>query len=121
MKIRGLLLYPDLVVSALLSVAVQCFGAVNQPESAERLVAGITVRRDADTERPIRLRLAQRSRRDGIAIIKQGPSSDSLVRILPTGGGTWGLAITPDGRYLLDRLSLLVTSQSRRHARFVAS
>jgi DNA-binding beta-propeller fold protein YncE len=39
---------------------------------------------------------------NGIAIIKQGPTSASLVRILPTGGGAWGLTVTRDGRYLLD-------------------
>jgi DNA-binding beta-propeller fold protein YncE len=38
----------------------------------------------------------------GIAILKQGSSSLSLVRILPTGGGAFGLAITSDSRYLLD-------------------
>jgi DNA-binding beta-propeller fold protein YncE len=32
----------------------------------------------------------------------QGQPSASLVRILATGGGNWGLAVTPDGRYLLD-------------------
>ena len=39
---------------------------------------------------------------NGIAIIKQGPSTASLVRVLPTGGGAWGLTVTQDGRYLLD-------------------
>jgi DNA-binding beta-propeller fold protein YncE len=39
---------------------------------------------------------------NGIAIIKQGRSSASLVRILPTGGGAFGLTVTRDGRYLLD-------------------
>jgi DNA-binding beta-propeller fold protein YncE len=38
----------------------------------------------------------------GIAILKQGTNSLSLVRILPTGGGAFGLAITSDSRYLLD-------------------
>ena len=38
----------------------------------------------------------------GIAIIKQDRSSASLVRVLPTGGGAWGLSVTRDGRYLLD-------------------
>src|ERR1700733_12239878 len=39
---------------------------------------------------------------NGIAIIKQGATSASLVRVLPTGGGAWGLTVTQDGRYLLD-------------------
>jgi DNA-binding beta-propeller fold protein YncE len=39
---------------------------------------------------------------NGIAIIKQGPTSASLVRVLPTGGSAWGLTVTPDGQYLLD-------------------
>src|ERR1700733_3398132 len=39
---------------------------------------------------------------NGIAIIKQGPTSAGLVRVLPTGGGAWGLTVPPDGRYLLD-------------------
>lgn len=39
---------------------------------------------------------------NGIAIIKQGATSASLVRVLPTGGGAWGLTVTRDGRYLLD-------------------
>jgi DNA-binding beta-propeller fold protein YncE len=39
----------------------------------------------------------------GIAIIKQGPASARLVRVLPTpGGDTFGLTVTQDGRYLLD-------------------
>lgn len=38
----------------------------------------------------------------GIAIIKQGPTSATLVRVLPTGGGAYGLAVTPNGKYLLD-------------------
>ena len=39
---------------------------------------------------------------NGIAIIKQHRTSASLVRVLPTGGGAWGLTVTPDGKYLLD-------------------
>ena len=39
---------------------------------------------------------------NGIAIIKQEATSASLVRVLPTGGGAWGLTVTRDGRYLLD-------------------
>jgi hypothetical protein len=39
---------------------------------------------------------------NGIAIIEQGSKSANLVRILPTGGGTFGLTVTSDGRYLLD-------------------
>ncbi len=38
----------------------------------------------------------------GVAIIKQEHGSASLVRVLPTGGGAWGLTVTRDGRYLLD-------------------
>jgi DNA-binding beta-propeller fold protein YncE len=39
---------------------------------------------------------------NGIAIIKQGPASATLVRVLPTSGGVFGLTVTPDGKYLLD-------------------
>jgi DNA-binding beta-propeller fold protein YncE len=39
---------------------------------------------------------------NGIAIIKQDQVSASLVRVLDTGGGTFGLTVTPDGKYLLD-------------------
>ena len=39
---------------------------------------------------------------NGIAIIKQGRSSAGLVRVLPTGGGAFGLTVTRDGKYLLD-------------------
>ena len=38
----------------------------------------------------------------GIAIVKQGNKSASLVRVLATGGGTFGLTVSADGRYLLD-------------------
>jgi Lactonase, 7-bladed beta-propeller len=38
----------------------------------------------------------------GIAIIKQDRTSASLVRVLATGGGAWGLTVTRNGRYLLD-------------------
>ena len=38
----------------------------------------------------------------GIAIIKQDHASAHLVRVLPTGGGAWGLTVSRDGRYLLD-------------------
>jgi DNA-binding beta-propeller fold protein YncE len=39
---------------------------------------------------------------NGIAIIKQSRGSATLIRVLPTGGGTFGLTVTRDGRYLLD-------------------
>jgi DNA-binding beta-propeller fold protein YncE len=39
---------------------------------------------------------------NGIAIIRQHRTSASLVSILPTGGGAWGLTVTRDGKYLLD-------------------
>ncbi|HWH20358.1 MAG TPA: beta-propeller fold lactonase family protein [Solirubrobacterales bacterium] len=39
---------------------------------------------------------------NGIAVIKQEPGSASVVRILQTGGETFGLTITPDGKYLVD-------------------
>jgi DNA-binding beta-propeller fold protein YncE len=38
----------------------------------------------------------------GIAIISQCNKSASLVRVLPTGGGNWGLTVSADGKYLLD-------------------
>jgi DNA-binding beta-propeller fold protein YncE len=38
----------------------------------------------------------------GIAIIKQGPASARLVRVLPTGGDVFGLTVTHGGKYLLD-------------------
>jgi DNA-binding beta-propeller fold protein YncE len=42
------------------------------------------------------------ARRYGIAIIKQGGSSASLVGVLPTGGAAFGLTVTANGKYLLD-------------------
>ncbi|MBV8887146.1 MAG: hypothetical protein JO235_24565 [Chroococcidiopsidaceae cyanobacterium CP_BM_RX_35] len=39
---------------------------------------------------------------NGIAILKQSRGSATLIRVLPTGGGTFGLTVTRDGRYLLD-------------------
>ncbi|HUA32165.1 MAG TPA: hypothetical protein VMA09_01060 [Candidatus Binataceae bacterium] len=39
---------------------------------------------------------------NGIAIIKQRGNSASLLRVLETGGDTFGLTITSDGRYLVD-------------------
>lgn len=39
---------------------------------------------------------------NGIAILKQGATSASLVGVLPTGGSAWGLAVTKNGKYLLD-------------------
>jgi DNA-binding beta-propeller fold protein YncE len=47
---------------------------------------------------------------NGIAIIKQGPTSASLVRVLPTGGGVYGLTVTRDGRYLLDTVQPIGTA-----------
>lgn len=41
----------------------------------------------------------------GIAIIRQHRTTATLVRVLPTGAGAWGLTITHDGRYLLDTVS----------------
>ena len=39
---------------------------------------------------------------NGIAVIKQEHTSATLVGVLATGGGTYGLIATPDGTYLLD-------------------
>jgi YVTN family beta-propeller protein len=39
---------------------------------------------------------------NGIAIIKQSGTSSSLVRVLPTDGGAFGLTVSADGKYLLD-------------------
>jgi DNA-binding beta-propeller fold protein YncE len=38
----------------------------------------------------------------GIAIVKQGPRTARLVRVLPTGSPAYGLTVTRDGKYLLD-------------------
>ena len=42
----------------------------------------------------------------GIAIVKQGRISAGLAGVLTTGGGTTGLAITADGKYLLDAVRI---------------
>lgn len=49
---------------------------------------------------------------NGIAIIKQSGGSATLVGVLPTGGGTFGLAVTRDGKYLLDTVQPIGTATS---------
>ena len=44
---------------------------------------------------------------NGIAVIEQGRRFASFVGVLPTGGPTFGLAVTSDGRYLLDTVQPL--------------
>jgi DNA-binding beta-propeller fold protein YncE len=56
---------------------------------------------------------------NGIAIIKQGPSSASLVRVLPTGGGAFGLTVTRDGRYLLDTVQPIGAATTPQGAQII--
>jgi DNA-binding beta-propeller fold protein YncE len=39
---------------------------------------------------------------NGVAILRQGPASATLVRVLHTGGAVVGLTVTGNGQYLLD-------------------
>jgi hypothetical protein len=55
---------------------------------------------------------------NGIAVIKQERTSATLVRVLATGGGTYGLIVTPDGRYLLDTVQPLGSATSPQGVRF---
>jgi DNA-binding beta-propeller fold protein YncE len=47
---------------------------------------------------------------NGIAIIKQGRTSASLVGVLPTGGAAFGLTVTGNGKYLLDTVQQVADS-----------
>ena len=107
MKIRGLLLISALVLSALPSVSstasaqsispsLQSVSLPGSPFAVTPTPNGQYVFASLSTEG------SPTGTTNGIAIIKQGRFSASLVRILPTGGETWGLAITRNGRYLLD-------------------
>ena len=97
MKIRGLLLIPTLVVSALLSVASRLRRSQSaRVQSVSSPGSPFAVTPTPDGQYAF---VAQPSgATSGIAIIT-GPSSDSLVRILPTGGETW--ASRSPGRQVL--------------------
>jgi len=56
---------------------------------------------------------------NGIAIIKQSQGSATLVGVLPTGGGTFGLTVTRDGRYLLDTVQPTGTATSPQGVQFI--
>jgi DNA-binding beta-propeller fold protein YncE len=56
---------------------------------------------------------------NGIAVIKQERTSATLVRVLATGGGTYGLIVTPDGRYLLDTVQPLGSATSPQGVQFI--
>lgn len=56
---------------------------------------------------------------DGIAIIKQGQQSASLVGVLPTGGATFGLTVTANGKYLLDTVQRVAGSTTPAGAQII--
>lgn len=56
---------------------------------------------------------------DGIAIIKQGRQSASLVGVLPTGGATFGLTVTANGKYLLDTVQRVAGSTTPAGAQII--
>ena len=56
---------------------------------------------------------------NGIAIIKQNRGSASLVRVLQTGGGAFGLTVTRDGRYLLDTVQPIGNATTPQGVQFI--
>jgi len=56
---------------------------------------------------------------NGIAIIKQNRGSATLVRVLQTGGGAFGLTVTRDGRYLLDTVQPIGNATTPQGVQFI--
>jgi len=56
---------------------------------------------------------------NGIAVIQQDRTSASLVQVLATGGGTYGLAVTSDGRYLLDTVQPIGSATASPGVQFI--
>jgi DNA-binding beta-propeller fold protein YncE len=56
---------------------------------------------------------------NGIAVIKQERNSATLVRVLATGGGTYGLTVTPNGRYLLDTVQPVGSTTTPQGVQFI--
>jgi DNA-binding beta-propeller fold protein YncE len=56
---------------------------------------------------------------NGIAVIKQEHTSATLVRVLATRGGTYGLIVTPDGRYLLDTVQPVGSATTPQGVQFI--
>jgi hypothetical protein len=56
---------------------------------------------------------------NGIAIIKQNRGSASLLRVLQTGGGAFGLTVTRDGRYLLDTVQPIGNAATPQGVQFI--
>ena len=56
---------------------------------------------------------------NGIAVIKQSQNSATLVRVLATGGGTFGLTVTHDGRYLLDTVQSIGSATAPQGVQFI--
>jgi DNA-binding beta-propeller fold protein YncE len=115
MRIRRSLLFFTLVVTALLGISsiasAHEINPVRQtvplPDSTlavQPTVDGQYVFDSLSSEVKVSGQAANGSGNNGIAIIKQEPDSASLVRILQTGGETFGLTITPDGKYLIDAI-----------------
>ena len=101
MRIRHLVVLGVLAVSALLSAAPYASAQAISPTLQQLSLPGSPF---AVTSTPDgRYAFASLSgATSGIAIIKQDRTSASLVSVLATGGGAWGLTVTRDGRYLLD-------------------
>jgi DNA-binding beta-propeller fold protein YncE len=101
MKTRGLALIAMLAVGALLSGAPLASAQAINPTLQDLPLPGSPF---AVTPTPdgAYAFASLSGATNGIAIIKQGRSSARLVRVLPTGGGAFGLTVTRDGKYLLD-------------------
>jgi DNA-binding beta-propeller fold protein YncE len=56
---------------------------------------------------------------NGIAIIKQSPGSATLIGVLPTGGGAFGLTVTRDGMYLLDTVQPIGNATTPQGVQFI--
>lgn len=101
MRIRHLVVLGVLAVTALVSVPALASAQTISPNVQELALPGspfaVTPTLDG---RYVFASLSGSA--DGIAIIRQHRDSASLVRVLPTGGGAWGLTVSRDGRYLLD-------------------
>jgi len=61
----------------------------------------------------------QKGGRNGIAIIRQRKPSASLIRVFNTGGDTFGLAMTSDGKYLVDTVQTEDGSAAPEGAQFI--
>jgi DNA-binding beta-propeller fold protein YncE len=115
MTIRRSLLFSTFVVTAFLGISsIASAQPINPgrqtvplPDSTlavQPTVDGQYVFDSLSSEVKVSGQVANGSGNNGVAIIKQEADSANLVRILQTGGETFGLTITPDGKYLIDAI-----------------